>query len=72
MNKPEDENNLRADAAPVRAKRETRNSVVTLEELPLFADERSLTEALLGPGKYTHWRGLVTLLERRGSLKLTV
>jgi len=39
---------------------------ITLEELPLFPDERSLSEAVLGCGKYSHWRAVVTLLERRG------
>jgi hypothetical protein len=39
---------------------------VTLRELPLSADERSLSDAVLGRGKYTHWRAVVPLLERRG------
>ena len=39
---------------------------ITLKELPLFADEQSLSEAILGPGKYSHWRAVVALLERRG------
>ncbi|MCK1424590.1 MULTISPECIES: hypothetical protein [unclassified Bradyrhizobium] len=36
----------------------------------MFADEWSLSEALLGPGKYTHWRAVVTLLEGRGFPKI--
>lgn len=43
---------------------------VTLEQLPLFADERSLSEAVLGRGSYTHWRAVVTLLEGRGFPKI--
>ncbi|RZM99942.1 hypothetical protein CWO91_34795 [Bradyrhizobium genosp. SA-3] len=45
-------------------------SIVTLEQLPLFADERSLSEAILGPGTYTAWRAIVPLLERRGFPKI--
>lgn len=47
-----------------------RRAVTTLSELPLFADERSLSEAVLGHGKYTHWRAVVTLLEGRGFPKI--
>jgi len=43
---------------------------VTLDRLPLFADERSLSEAVLGRGKYTHWRAVVPLLEARGFPKI--
>jgi hypothetical protein len=43
---------------------------VTLDQLPLFADELSLSEAVLGRGKYTHWRAVVPLLERRGFPKI--
>jgi hypothetical protein len=47
-----------------------RERQITLRDLPLFADERSLSEALLGRGKYTHWRAVVTLLEGRGFPKI--
>lgn len=43
---------------------------VTLDRLPLFADELSLSEAVLGRGKYTHWRAVVPLLEARGFPKI--
>jgi hypothetical protein len=43
-----------------------RRRQITIEQLPLFADERSLSDAVLGRGKYTHWRAVVPLLERRG------
>lgn len=75
MTRHEPDNDLRDDAAPGRpkqrpAKRETRSSIVTLEQLPLFADERSLSEAVLGRGMYSHWRAVVTLLEGRGFPKI--
>jgi hypothetical protein len=43
-----------------------RINVTTLRELPLFADERMLSEAILGRGKYSQWRAIAPLLERRG------
>ena len=43
-----------------------RTNVTTLRDLPLFADERALSEAIMGHGKYTAWRAIVPLLERRG------
>ena len=43
-----------------------RRGQMTIEQLPLFADEKSLSEAVLGRGMYTHWRAVVPLLERRG------
>jgi hypothetical protein len=43
-----------------------RRRQIALDQLPLFADEKSLSEAFLGRGKYTHWRAVVPLLERRG------
>ncbi|QQO20238.1 hypothetical protein JJB98_10080 [Bradyrhizobium diazoefficiens] len=74
MSRADDTGNQREEAARLqpkqRARREARKSIVTLEQLPLFADERSLSEALLGPGKYTHWRAIVTLLEGRGFPKI--
>jgi hypothetical protein len=39
---------------------------ITLEALPLFADEQSLSDAVLGRGQHSHWRAVVALLERRG------
>lgn len=73
--KPEPDRDLRDDvtaeqAKPRRAKGEPRGSIVPLEQLPLFADERSLSEAVLGHGQYTHWRAVVTLLEGRGFPKI--
>ena len=44
---------------PRRSKGEPHRSIVTLEQLPLFADERSLSEAVLGHGQSTHWRAVV-------------
>ncbi|MET4233368.1 hypothetical protein QA633_43670 [Bradyrhizobium barranii] len=74
MSKHEPADDLRDETAREQPKRrartEARRSIVTLEQLPLFADERSLSEALLGPGKYTHWRAVVTLLEGRGFPKI--
>lgn len=75
MSRQEPNNDLRDDAAPgqakqQRAKREPRRSIVNLEQLPLFADERSLSEAVLGHGQYTHWRSVVPLLEGRGFPKI--
>jgi hypothetical protein len=43
---------------------------ITFEDLPLFADERSLSEAFLGPGKYRHWRAVVQVLEVKGFPKI--
>lgn len=38
----------------------------SLDKLPLFASEEAISTALMGPGKYTHWRAIAPLLERRG------
>ncbi|WP_156944332.1 hypothetical protein [Bradyrhizobium sp. Ec3.3] len=75
MNEPEPDSDPRDEAAagqakPRRPRREARRPIVTLEQLPLFADERSLSEAVLGHGKYTHWRAVVPLLEGRGFPKI--
>lgn len=43
---------------------------LTLDQLPLFADEKSLSEAVMGRGRYTEWRAIVVLLERRGLPKI--
>lgn len=43
---------------------------VQLEKLPLFADEKSLSDAVLGRGRYTEWRAIIPLLERRGLPKI--
>lgn len=73
MSRPEPNDDLR-DAARDQEQKQPRgrprSSIVTLEQLPLFADERSLSEAVLGRGKYTHWRSVVPLLERRGFPKI--
>ncbi|TKV73297.1 hypothetical protein FDV58_37725 [Bradyrhizobium elkanii] len=47
-----------------------RERQITLRDLPLFADERSLSEAFLGSGRYTHWRAVIPLLEVRGFPKV--
>jgi len=39
---------------------------VTLEDLPLFASEIDISVALMGPGRYSTFRAIVPLLERRG------
>ncbi|MGY4355525.1 hypothetical protein ACVWZR_004571 [Bradyrhizobium sp. i1.3.1] len=74
MSKHEPADDLRDEAAREqpkrRARRETHRPIITLEQLPLFADERSLSEAVLGHGQYTHWRAVVTLLEGRGFPKI--
>lgn len=64
---------LRNSATREQAKQRRLNSdepvrrrQITLDQLPLFADEKSLSDAVLGRGKYTHWRAVVPLLERRG------
>ena len=38
----------------------------TLDKLPLFAREEQISAAILGPGKFSEWRQIVPLLERRG------
>lgn len=43
---------------------------ITFQDLPLFADERSLSVALLSPGKYRHWRAVVQVLEVKGFPKI--
>lgn len=45
------------------AKRERQ---VTFADLPLFASERDIANALMGPGRYSTWRAIAPLLERRG------
>lgn len=75
MSEPEPDDDMRDQAASGqpkqrRARRETHRPIISLEQLPLFADERSLSEAVLGHGQYTHWRAVVTLLEGRGFPKI--
>lgn len=75
VRRPEAHDHARNEAAPPPAKerlakRETRSAIATLEQLPLFADERALSEAVLGRGSYTHWSAVVTLLEGRGFPKI--
>src|ERR1700737_116985 len=38
----------------------------TIDDLPMFASEETLSNALMGPGKTAEWRQIVPLLERRG------
>ncbi|RXG93025.1 hypothetical protein EAS62_20220 [Bradyrhizobium zhanjiangense] len=67
-----DDNSGRDEVAREQPKwrAKARGSIVTLEQLPLFADERALSDAILGHGSYTHWRAIVPLLERRGFPKV--
>ncbi|MBC9875972.1 hypothetical protein G8O24_01255 [Bradyrhizobium sp. INPA01-394B] len=46
------------------------NRFQPLDKLPLFAEEEAISVALLGPGKYAHWRQLAPLLEGRGFPKI--
>ena len=43
-----------------------RERQVTFADLPLFASERDIANALMGPGRYSTWRAIAPLLERRG------
>lgn len=47
-----------------------RERQVTFAELPLFASEKDIAIAVMGRGRYTEWRGIVQLLERRGFPKI--
>jgi hypothetical protein len=38
----------------------------TLDDLPLFASEEQLANAILGPGKLVDWRGISKMMEDRG------
>lgn len=57
---------LRRQAKVRRENGKERQLLRTWDQLPLFADERSLSDAVMGPGRYTQWRAVVPLLERRG------
>lgn len=41
-----------------------------LDKLPLFAEEEAIAVALLGPGKFGHWKQIAPLLEGRGFPKI--
>jgi hypothetical protein len=41
-----------------------------LDDLPLFADDRALGAALLGPRRSGEWRQIASLLEARGLPKI--
>jgi hypothetical protein len=43
---------------------------VTLDRLPLFADDASIGVALLGPGRAHEWDKIADLLETRGLPKI--
>ena len=43
-----------------------RERQVTFADLPLFASERDISIALMGPGQYSTWGAIVPLLEHRG------
>jgi hypothetical protein len=69
---------LRNSATPEQAKQRRLNAdpadrrrQITIEQLPLFADERSLSDAILGRGKFTHWRRLFSYWKVAASRKST-
>jgi hypothetical protein len=43
----------------------------TIEQLPLFADDDSIGEAVLGPERATEFKGIATLLEPQGMPKIS-
>lgn len=43
---------------------------LTFDEMPLFASEMDISVALMGPGRYSTFRAIVPLLERRGFPKI--
>jgi hypothetical protein len=43
---------------------------VTLDALPLFADDAAIGAALLGPARACEWKSLAPLYERRGLTKI--
>jgi hypothetical protein len=43
---------------------------ITLDRLPLFADDASIGVALLGPGRAHEWNKIAELLETRGLPKV--
>jgi hypothetical protein len=43
---------------------------ITLDRLPLFADDASIGLALLGPGRAREWDKIADLLESRGLPKI--
>lgn len=49
---------------PARSRKRERQA--TFADLPLFASERDISIALMGPGRYSEWRAVAPLLERRG------
>jgi hypothetical protein len=44
----------------------TRSKPKTFDDLPLFADEASLAEVVMGAGKTSEWHQYAALLEPRG------
>jgi hypothetical protein len=38
----------------------------TFNDLPLFASDSAISEALMGPGKVREWLAILPLLDRRG------
>jgi hypothetical protein len=38
----------------------------TIDDLPLFASDEEISEAVMGPGKIKEWLAILPLLERRG------
>jgi hypothetical protein len=47
-----------------------RAAAITLDRLPLFADDASIGVALLGPGRAREWDKIADLLEIRGLPKI--
>ncbi|MGO8923244.1 MAG: hypothetical protein ACLQF4_09925 [Xanthobacteraceae bacterium] len=48
----------------------TRRPALTLDHLPLFADDALIGVALLGPGRAREWDKIAELLETRGLPKI--
>ena len=48
----------------------TKRSALTLDQLPLFADDPSIGVALFGPDRAGEWRSIASLLEARGLPKI--
>ena len=48
----------------------TRSKTKTFDDLPLFADEASLAEVVMGAGKTSEWCQFAALLEPRGLPKI--
>jgi hypothetical protein len=43
----------------------------TIEQLPLFADDHSIGEAVLGPDRAAEFKAIATVLEQQGMPKVS-